>query len=804
MDTFYQDFRYALRTLRKNPGFTATAVLTLALGIGANTSIFSFINAFLLRPLPFEQPDELVHVWGTNQRQGWNMNRVSQPNFLDWKDQNRVFEDMAAFNYTGETLTGLDQPEQVSGGRVSANAFQLLGVEPLMGRGFLEGEDQPGSKPVMVVSQQFWRNRLAADPKVLGRILELNDSAYTIVGVMPESFRFPLPTTQLWVPRPLDSAKYKRDVRFLQVFARLRPGVSLEQAQSEMDRLAQGLENAYPEVNAERGASVVPLRNALNFAHDIIQPMSAVLAAAVGFVLLIACANVASLLLSRARSRQREMALRTALGAARRRLVRQILTECGVIAVLGAVLGVGLAQLGTRGLAGYIPAELYKVGEIELDSNALFFTLGLALLTAFIFGIFPALRAAQVDLSDSLKEGSSGAGSGRRGRSLHSALVVAEMSLAIVLLAGTALMIRSFVNLQQVDPGFSSSDVLSLQVSLPSQRYGASAQISAFHQAVADRVAGLPGVEAAATVNYLPLNHETDSTEFSIEGRPAPQGRPWQGVAVTVSSGYFEVMQIPLLQGRVFSRQDEAGSQPVALISQAMANRFWPDSDPLGALLKLGDKGQPVMVVGVVGNVRQVDLESSSQPTIYRPQLQSPWRYLRVLARASGNPEALAAPIRREIWSLDAALPINEVRTLEQVVNDFLLPQRSLAESLGVLSAGALILAAVGIYGLMAFFVSQRVREIGIRLALGAKRSDVLRLVVGRTLKLTALGLTIGLAGAFGLTRLMSNFFFGVAAGDPSTFALTALFLTATALLAGYIPARRASRIDPMLTLRCE
>ncbi|HSR54434.1 MAG TPA: ABC transporter permease, partial [Acidobacteriota bacterium] len=595
MNQLLQDLRFAFRTLLKNPGFTVVAVLALALGIGANAAIFSFVNAFLIRPLPFSQPERLVHVWGTDTRKGYDQNRVSVPEFRDWSERSRSFSALGAFNYTGETLTGQEAPERIDAGRVSANVFDLLGVEPLEGRAFLAGEDSVASSPVAVISQRFRNNRFGDEP-VLGREIEINDTLYTIVGVMPDHFRFPLPTTQLWLPRLMDQ-EWPREQRFLQVVGRLKEGVSRQQAQQEMDRIAASLREQFPQDHADVGANVADLRSALNFAHDIIQPMSGILLAAVGFVLLIACANVANLLLSRSSARRREIALRSALGAGRARLVRQLLTESVLLSLLGALAGLAVGYLASTAMASYIPDELYRVGSIGLDGSAFLYTLGLALVTALIFGTLPSLKLSRTNLVDSLKEGSAGSGLGRSSGRLHGWLVTAEIAMAIILLVGAALMVRSFLNLQSINPGFESGPVLTATLQIPSNRYDTADKRRAFQRRLIEEVAASPQVSQAATVNYLPLNHETDGREFTILGRPASDSSARLTTAFTVSPGYFQLLEIPLLKGRLLQFSDDENAPLAGVISRTMADQHWPGADPLGAQIEVEYVPRPVTVV---------------------------------------------------------------------------------------------------------------------------------------------------------------------------------------------------------------
>lgn len=800
----WRDLRFALRVLARNPGSTLVAVLTLALAIGATIPTFSIANAFLLRPLPFADPSALVHLWGTDRRSGLSMGRVSVSDYEDWKAQSRSFDGMAAFNYTEEDLTGGEMPERVSAARISADAFQVLGVQPALGRGFLPGEDHSGRSDVAVLSHRFWMERYGGNPAVLGRTIEVNGRRHTIVGVMPEDFLFPLPTTRFWIPRDLDETRSKRDRRFLQVMARLRPGVSIDEAQAEMETVGARLEEQYPDTNRSVGVRIVPLRAALNFAHQILQVLSAVLFLANLFVLLIACANVSSLLLARALGRAREVAIRTALGASRRRLVRLFLTESLVMAIAGGTFGTMIALWLVDLAARAIPEDLYRVGELTVDRPALLFALVISIGAALMFGLPPALRASRADLSASFKEGGT-TSSSRRTLRLQGILVSGQVALAAMLLIGTGLMIGSFRSLQELEPGFDASNVLTVKVSLPDQRYDQSERVAVFHREVIGEVAALPGIEAVATTNFLPLNHESSESLFSLPGiaidpaAGAPTGR-----VLSVSADYFKVLRVPLMKGRVFSDGDTATAAKVAMVNETLARRYFGEADPIGRILRFEQSGREKTIVGVVGTTLDQDLAAGAAPQIYLPAAQWPWSYFRVVARTSGDPLAAAASVREAIWRVDRLLPLTEVRSMQKVVADFLLPQREMARQLTGLSLTALLIALVGIYGLIAFFVSQRRREIAVRMTLGARPGEVIGLVVRRGLVLATIGLGIGIAGALAMSVVMSNLFFGVRPADPLTFLAVPLFILLATLLSCYLPARRAVDTDPATILRCE
>jgi len=798
VDILLQDLRFAVRTLARRPSFALVAVLSLALGIGANVAVFAVVNAFLLRPLPYVQPEQLQHIWGLT-RQGDR--RVSVPNFLDWREQSTGFAEMAAFNYTIERLTGGEFTEEVSGGRVSANAFELLGTAPLLGRGFAAGEDAMGAAPAVVLAEAFWRERYGADPQVLGDFVDVDGVAHTIIGVMPAGFNFPLPNTDLWLPRFLDNADYGRAAGMLQIVGRLADGVSVESATTEMNEIAARLELAFPEENEGIRVRVEPLRAALNFAYETIQQASVLLTATVAFVLLVACANVANLMLARASTREREVALRAAIGAARMRVVRQMLTESVVIALIGAALGLGVGHFAVRALDTAIPRDLYRVGGLGVDATAVAYAALLALVTAAVFGIVPALRASRSDLTVALKEGSAGSGTGPRSNAWQSLMVGVEMSTAIVLLVSTALMVRSLSNLQRVDPGFEAGGVLSMRMMLPQERYSSADDLAGFHARLLEQASAVPGVTAAATVNYLPLNNETFETELTIAGRPEPP-QPYEAVAFAISPDYLRVMQVPLIAGRGFRAADDRGAGRVALVDETVVERYFPEGDAVGSRVQFAGDDTFFTIVGVVGRTRQVALADGSTPVVYMSQFQSPWRYLRLLTRTEGDPTALAPALRDEIAGIDPAQPVNQVRPMRDVVESSLAPQTLVANAMSILAGGALLLALIGVYGLMSFFVSQRLRDIGICVALGATRRDVLGIVLSRVLKLSLAGIGVGVVAAFGVSQLMQSLLYGVGAGDPLTFAGAALFLLAVAIAAGLAGARRATRVDPVSALR--
>jgi predicted permease len=805
METVLQDIRYALCMLRKNPGFTAAAVLTLALGIGANTAIFTVINAVLLRPLPFQHPERLVALWESNPQQEIDRAAVSPPNFVDWSSQSRTLEQIAAYRYWGFVLAGGDAPERIDGARVSAGLFSLLGVKPILGRTFLPEEDRFGGNHVVLVREGLWRRRFGADPGLLGKSLALNGTGYEVIGILPSELR--LPDADVCVPLALEPyALTQRGSRALTVLGGLKPGVTQNQAQAEMHAIADRLQRQYPEANAGWDVTVLPLHEEI---VAYIRPALLVLGAAVAFVLLISCANMAHLLLARTTSREQEIAVRAALGASRSRIIQQLLTESVLIAFLGGSLGLLLAQQGTNLLLTLSSATLPRTAQIGIDRYVLGFTLLLSLLTGLVFGLLPACHASRPDLYQSLKEG--------RGRAIRNgrlvapgnAVIVCEVALALIVLVGAGLLMRSFVGLLAVKPGFSSANVLTMTISLPDSKYPQGQQKTMFFQQLLQRIRSLPGVTSAGLVSHLPIAGRNLSTDFAVEGRSlSPSGQLPLADYVSVSPEYFGVMQIPLLKGRPFTEHDVMGSPPVVVINEILAHRFWPDTDPLGRRLILGSTigadQVPRVIVGVVGNIRSAGLESEPGPMIYVPYSQNPWPTMSALIRTAGDPMRLVAAVRKEVLALDKDQPVYNVRPLEDVLSASLAARRFQMLLLGIFAAVALIMAAIGVYAVMAEVVVQRTHEIGIRMALGACPLDVLQLVVGRGMRLILAGVTLGLAGALALTRWMSAMLFGVSAADPLTFLTVTLVLVGVGFLACYIPARRAARLNPIVAARYE
>jgi putative ABC transport system permease protein len=795
--------------LAKNPAFTAVAVVALALGIGANTAIFSVVNAVLLRPLPFKHPEQLVTLWENAAHLGFPKDTPSPANFLDWQKQAQSFTGMAAMAERSFNLTGVGEPERLEGRRVSANLFDLLGVPALIGRTFVADDDRPGTH-VVLLSHSLWQRRFGSDPGVIGRALTLNGESYTVIGVMPAFVQLPGYSTrsdQLWVPIafPPEEAS-QRGNHFLEVIARLKPGITLQQAQVEMETIAARLAQQYPVYNTRRGAVVVPLHEQI--VGDI-KPALLILLGAVGFVLLIACANVANLLLARAAVRQKEIALRLALGASRSRLTRQFLTESVLLAMLGAGLGLLLAIAGIHILGTFIPSSISQVQAISIDGTVLIFTALVAVLTGIAFGLAPAIHGSHLNLNDTLKESGRDSSGGVRGHRARGLLVIGEVAVSFVLLIGAGLLINSFLHLRKLDPGFRADHLLTMKVDLSEVKYPDRDHRGTFFDEVIRRVHALPGVQSAAVANNLPLTYNGDSMGISVEGLPDPPPDQQPDVIYrVVGPGYFATMGIPIIRGRDFTDQDKGDSKDVVVISEKTAQHFWPGQDPIGKRLKPSSSTSTSPwreVIGVVKDVRQNDLIAPTKMEMYLN-----YRQLRnvpanaLVVRTSIEPMSLAGSVRNTIWAVDKDQAVADIDTMDHILAEAVARQRFSMFLLGFFAVVALVLASVGIYGVMSYSVAQRTREIGIRMALGAQAAAVLRSVLGYGAILTALGIAGGISLAVPGGRLVRSLLFGVAPLDPVAIVVAGVTLAAAALVACYVPARRATKVDPLVALRSE
>lgn len=806
MGQFLQDLKYGLRVMVKSPGFTLAAVLALALGIGVNTVIFGIVNGVLLRPLPYHDSTRLMSLNQINPNQSSETFPVSTPNFIDWKRQAQSFEQLAAyrsgssasFNLTAE---GSD-PERIRGLAVSSNLFSALGINPLRGSTFQPEHDQNGN--VVMLSHDLWQRRFSADPNIVGKTITLNGQGYSVMGVMPATFEFPVQTekVELWVPLVFTAEEQSEELRGLHrlgVIGRLKPGVTEQQAQSEMTTIARRLAEQYPQVNANITARVVPM---LDEVVGNVRPALFILLAAVGCVLLIACANVANLLLARATGRSKEIAIRVALGARRGRIIRQLLTESVLLALAGGVLGLLLA-VGAIYLLFYInPDSIPRLEEVGIDVRVLGFTFLVSLLTGILFGIAPAIQASKGDINETLKEETGKASAGLHKSRIRNVLVVSEVALALLLLISAGLLIKSFLNLQRIDPGFNARNVLTVRVPLPANKYSEPPQARAFYQQLLDRVKGLPGVEHAGVTTSIPLTGWNSIFSFEIPGRPAPPpGQTLEAEFIAISPDYMGAMGIPLLRGRLLSESDSKTSPSVILINETMARKHWPNEEAVGKQVKVG----PFMrdIAGVVSDVKQDGLNVPSREQIYASIYQVPSPASKILVvRSSTEPRNLIGAVRKEVLAVDHDQPITNIRTMEEVFADSISKPRLYMILLSVFAAVALALAVIGIYSVLAYSVSQRTQEIGIRMALGAQPRDVLRLVVGQGMLLALLGIVIGLVAAFFMSRAMASMIEGISSRDLTIFAGTPIVLAIVSLLACFIPARRAARLSPIIALR--
>ena len=812
VETLTQDIRSGLTQLRRNPVFAAVAILTLALGIGANTAIFSVVYAVLLKPLPFRSPGQLVRVFEANDRAGIPGEGGSYPEFQEWQRQNHVFSGMALVNGHELTLTGRGEPMVVKVGDVTASFFSVLGVPPMLGRAFLPEDDEQGAAPVAVISDGLWRDRFGADPGLIGSTIELDKRSFTVVGVMPPNFRFELDGRggQLWIPivqDPLFGPLTQRpNGDFFTAIARLKPGVSAAEVRAEMGTLGNRLAQQYHPGDKGRAVRTVSLRKGM-IGDDASAPLL-VLLAAVGLVLLIACANVANLLLARATSRAKEFAVRAALGAGRTRILRQLLTESAVLGLLGATVGIALAYWGVQGLSGLLPPGLPRFETIRVDGSVLAFALLLSLGASLVFGVAPALFAADPRLQTALQESAGRPGEGKGRRRARNLLVTAEVALAMVLLIGAGLLVRSFAALMSVSPGFETRRMLKAEVSLPRFQYSTPQQWVDFSNELLPRIQAQPGLQDTAVALPMPLADQCASLPFRIANAPAlPPGRTNTADYVSVSPNYFHVVGIPLLRGRYFSQQDSLSTPRVAIISQELARIYFPHQDPVGQQLIFGfppDGNVKREIVGVVGDVRDEALNQMPGPMMYVPFAQAPLWGVVLVVKTSSSADAVAHAIRQEVHEVDRDLPVSDIEWMSDAVDASLAPARLRTWLLGLFGAMALALAAAGIFGVISYSVSCRTREFGIRMALGASEREILRLVLREALRLAVAGVAAGIAVALGFARLISSLLFGVRPTDPATLIVLPVLLTGAALLAAYLPARRATRVDPMAALRHE
>jgi len=795
-----QDVRHALRMLVKNPGFMAAAVITLALGIGANTAIFSVVNAVLLRAFPYRDPGRVVMVFWRNAAWGQDRIPLCVADFEDWKASNHAFDQPTVFGGDYFDFTGGQEPQRIMGARVSPGFFTALGIEPALGRSFLPEEEKPGGRLAVIVSHDFWIQNLGARADAIGGSITLNDQSYTLVGVMPGSFRFPAESVRLWEPMRLE-APARRGPYFLGGLARLRPGISLQQARADMAAVSQRIREETHVKDTGGAFNVLPLRTYL---VGNVQPVLLVLMAAVGFVLLISVANLANLMLVKAIGRQREIAVRAALGAGRLRVMRHLLTEGLVLTAMGAGLGLLFAYGSVKLLVAISPADVPRLDEVSIDGRVLGFTILVSILSSLFFTLAPACQAFRLNLNDALKEGGARGGARGHGR-FRGALVVAEVGLALILLIGATLMATSFIRLQQVNPGFEPRNLLMAEISMPDFRYSDPLHVSAFYHQLLDQVEVLPGVQSPAVASGLPPDLMQLQDTFTIEGHPTPAGQadPLADF-LFVSGDYFRTLGVPILQGRTFSDADRQGAPLAVIINQTLARRFFSNENPVGRRLKQNRDNPWMEIVGVAGDVRYGGIDVIPSPALYVPYLQHGWPGAYLVVRATRDALALAPSVRNAVWSLDKELPVIEMKTAEQRMQESVAKPRFRTLLISVFALLALSLATVGIYGVISYSATQRTREVGIRVALGADKLDVMRLVVRQALLLALAGIMVGLVGALALTRYLAGMLFSVRPADPLIFAGVSAFVVALSLVASLLPARRAAKVDPWVALRYE
>jgi putative ABC transport system permease protein len=804
MENLLQDLRFGFRSLLKNPGFAIVAIITLGLGIGANTAIFSVVNGVLLRPLPYHEPARLAMVYVTRAQAPTEKAPLCQSDFVDWKSQNQVFENIAAYSTNRFNFSGGESPEQIQGAWVTADFFNTLAVQPVTGRAFLPDEDQPGIPQTVVISDGFWRRHLGANPNIINQQITLNSKAFTVIGIMPAGFSFPEKDVELWAAERL--APTRRGPYYMRGLARLRPDTTLEQAKVEMGVIAGRVQQQINSRDKDLTWTATSLTEAT--VGDI-RTTLVVLAGAVVFVLLIASANVANLLLARATAREKEMSVRLALGASRARLLRQLLTESLLLALCGGTVGVFLAIWGIDLLLAISPSDIPRLQEIRIDGRVLGFTLLISAFSGLIFGLAPALQSSRLNLNESLKESGRSNTESIGRRRMRNTLIIAEIALSLMLLVGAGLMMKSFTKLQNVSPGFQPEQILTMNLTLPRAQYDSSEKVTSFYQQLINRLKTVPGVEAAGLTNSLPPNKLEVSDSFSIEGKPVAPGSSEPIVPIIfISPDYFNVLGVPLLEGRHFSEADQADSPPVVIINKTLADHYFPDENPIGKRFKAGGgekNSNPWMeIVGVVGNVKYTGLDAKPESAYYLPAAQVGWRAMYLAVRTSSNPIDLARALRQEVWALDKDLPVTNVATMEQLLAESVAQPRFRTLLLGIFALVALVLASVGIYGVISYTVTRRTYEIGIRMALGAQTGEVLKLIIRQGMTLAVIGVSIGIAASLVLTRVMEKLLYEVSVTDEAIFAGVAGLLGLVALLACYIPARRATKVDPMIALRYE